>query len=151
MKKLFAIALVSFIACLSPAQQEIARDKRAEIDKMLRLTGMEKMMGQMMGQLMTTMQKQMPDVPPEFWARFQAKVDTHELVEKIIPLYDKYYTLEDLKAVNAFYESPAGQKILSTMPQITQESAKVGQEWGQKIARQAAQEAQQEIDKNKKK
>jgi hypothetical protein len=30
----------------------------------------------------------------------------------------KYYTLEDLRAVNAFYSSPAGQKIRATVPKV---------------------------------
>jgi hypothetical protein len=150
MKKLLPLVLLIFIACHSPAQQEISQDKRAEIDKMLRLTGMEKLAGQMMSQMMSMMQQQMPDVPKEFWTKFQAKADVHELVEKIIPLYDKYYSLEDLKAINAFYESPIGQKMLLTLPQITQESMKIGQDWGMKIGRHAEQEAQKELDTNKK-
>jgi len=46
--------------------------------------------------------------------------------------------------VNAFYESPAGQRMLSTLPQLMQESMEIGQEWGEKVGRQAAQEAEQD-------
>ena len=65
-------------------------------------------------------------------------------MEKIIPVYEKYYTTEDLKAVNAFYESPAGQKILSTLPQVMQETVKIGQEWGKKLGEKAAAEVERE-------
>jgi hypothetical protein len=34
-----------------------------------------------------------------------------------------------IKVVNAFYESAVGQKVISTLPQVMQESMKVGQEW----------------------
>lgn len=111
---------------------------------MLQLTGMEKMMNQMKGQMISGLKAQIKQVPDGFWEKFSQKMDTRELIEKIIPLYDKYYTLEDLKAVNAFYASPAGQKVLSSLPQIMQESMKLGQEWGQKIGQQAAEEAQRE-------
>lgn len=102
-------------------------------------------MGQMETQMIGSLKAQMPQVPELFWTKFQQKMNTRELVEKIIPIYDKYYSTEDIKAVNAFYETPAGQKLLSTLPQVMQEAMKVGQEWGEKIGRQAAEEAQQEL------
>lgn len=114
---------------------------------MLRLTGMEKLITQMKSQMISALQKQTPGVSQDFWNRFEQKMDARELIEKIIPVYDKYYTLEDLKAVNAFYESPAGQKILATLPQVMQESMKIGQEWGEKIGKQAAAEAKGESQK----
>ena len=111
---------------------------------MLRLTGMEKLTSQIMGQMIASLKKQMPDAPADFWNRFQQKMDPRELIEKIIPVYNKYYTLQDLKAINAFYESPAGQKVLATMPQVMQESMQIGQEWGERIGKAAAAEVQQQ-------
>ena len=150
MKKL-TLMVLAVVLCFSAMvqAQEIPRDKRVEIEKMLRLTGMEKLINQMMTQMTAAMSAQMPEVPKEFWTKFQEKINVRELMDKIVPLYDKYYTLDDLKTVNAFYESPTGQKILSTLPQITQESMKIGQEWGMKIGQQAAAEAKAELDKKK--
>jgi len=149
MKKLLITALIVICSYVSVAHAEVNPEKRKEIEKMLRLTGMEKLVTQMKGQMIANVRKGAPGVSDEFWNRFEQKMDMHELVEKIIPIYDKYYTIDDLKAINGFYESPAGQKILATLPQIMQESMKVGQEWGERIGREAASEAEQEI-KNKK-
>jgi hypothetical protein len=140
--------MVALASVASAAPGVMPVEKRQEIQKMLRLTGVEKLMGQMLTQLMGGLRAQMPDVPEVFWTKFQQKIDTHELMDKIIPLYDKYYTTEDLKAINAFYESPAGQKVLRTLPQIMQESVKVGQEWGERIGKQAAEEAEIEMKKS---
>ena len=74
-------------------------------------------------------------------------MNTRDLIEKIIPVYDKYYTIEDLKAINAFYETSAGQKVLSALPQLMQETLKIGEEWGQKIGQEAAEEAEKELKK----
>lgn len=147
MKKLLLTTLAIVCSYLSIAHAEIAPEKRKEIEKMLRLTGMEKLMTQMKTQMISALQRQMPDVSEEFWTRFSRKMDMRELTEKIIPVYDKYYTLEDLKAVNAFYESPAGQKVLATLPQVMQESMKIGEEWGEQVGKQAAAEAEQESKK----
>ena len=148
MRKLLVFAVITMVAFVSAAQTEIPAAKRQEIEKMLRLTGMEKMMSQIKTQMIAGLKTQMTQVPEEFWTRFESKMDMRALLEKIIPLYDKYYTTEDLKAVNAFYQSTAGQKVLSTLPKIMQESLAIGQEWGKKIGEQAAAEAEQEL-KNK--
>lgn len=145
MKKLLVFAVITMVALASVAQSEVPAAKRQEIEKMLRLTGMEKLMAQMKTQMITSLKTQMPQVSKEFWTRFESRMDMGVLLEKIIPLYDKYYTTEDLKAVNAFYQSAAGQKVLSTLPQIMQESMAMGQEWGKKIGEQAAAEAGQEL------
>ena len=144
MNKLIAVLLIIF-SLVATARPDIPPEKRKEIEKLLTLTGVEKLMGQMETQMITSLKAQMPQVPELFWTKFQQKMNTRELVEKIIPIYDRYYTTEDIKAVNTFYETPAGQKLLSTLPQVMQEAMKVGQEWGEKIGRQAAEEAQQEL------
>jgi hypothetical protein len=144
MKKLLVTTLIIICSYVSIAHAEISSEKRKEVERMLRLTGMEKLMTQMKSQMIAAFQKQSPTVSQDFWNRFDKKMDMHGLIEKIIPVYDKYYTLEDLKAVNAFYESPAGQKVLATLPQVMQESMKIGQEWGERIGKQAASEAEAE-------
>lgn len=149
MKNLALIFVFILFSCASAATAEIAKEKRQQIEKMLRLTGMEKLLDQMKTQMLSGFRTQMPEVPRTFWDKFEEKMDMRALIEKIIPLYDKYYTLEDLKAVNAFYETKAGQKILSTLPQLMQESMEIGQEWGEKIGKQAADEAEQELRKKK--
>ncbi len=147
MNKLIALALLIILSSLSTVHADISQEKRKEIEKMLRLTGVEKLVAQMENQMISAFKTQMPQVPEIFWTKFQQKMDTRELVEKIMPVYDKYYTIEDLKAVNAFYESPVGQKVLSTLPQVMQETMKIGQDWGEKIGKQAAEEAEQELKK----
>ena len=146
MKKLFFLVMVTVLSSLSVRCADIQKEKRQEIEKMLRLTGMENLMGQMKTQMVASLKSQTGEVmPEEFWSKLQQKMDIRELIEKIIPIYDKYYTLDDLKAINAFYGSPAGQKVLANLPKVMQESMKVGQEWGERIGRQAADEVQQEL------
>ena len=145
MKRFIAVALILSFSVVSIAKADISPEKRKEIEKMLRLTGVEKLVGQMETQMIEGMKTQMPQVPELFWTKFKQKMNTRELIEKVIPVYDKYYTTEDIKAVNTFYESPSGQKLLATLPQLMQETMKIGQEWGEKIGKQAAEEAEQEL------
>jgi len=143
------IITLLLLGLTSLVRADIPAAKRQEIEKMLKLTGMEKLVDQMMSQMMSGMQAQMTNMPSEFWVSFSKKIKASDLLEKLMPVYDKYYSLEDLRAVNAFYSSPAGQRMLSVMPQLMQESMVIGQEWGQKVGQQAAEEAKAEINKKK--
>jgi uncharacterized protein len=139
--------LIALSPCLTASGAEIPADKRQEIEKLLRLSGVESRMAQMSTLMISALKAKMTDVPPDFWVKFEQKINTHDLLDKIIPLYDKYFSTEDLKAVNAFYASPAGQRILAALPQIMQESMKMGMEWGEAIGKQAAEETAQSLKK----
>ena len=51
--------------------------------------------------------------------------------------------------MNVFYESPVGQKVLGTLPQITQESMKIGQKWGEDVGRRVQRELEEEMRSKK--
>ena len=121
--------------------------KEAEIRKLLEMTGTVKLVNQMLGQMMETLRSRSSGLPPEFWDQLQKDMDPAKLVEKLIPVYDKYYSLDDLKAVNAFYQTPAGQHLLQAQPMVMKESMSIGQEWG----RAAGMKAMLEIENYKQK
>jgi uncharacterized protein len=50
-----------------------------------------------------------------------------ELMAEMTPLYTKYYNAEELRAMTAFYRSPVGAKMLTTMPQVMGESMQISQ------------------------
>ena len=51
------------------------------------------------------------------------KVNMVEITEQMFyPLYDKYFTEDELRGLLAFYKSPVGQKSIEVMPALTQES-----------------------------
>jgi len=64
------------------------------------------------------------------------KSSLNELTVKLIPVYQKYMSLSDIKEMIKFYESPVGKKFAKNNPMITQESMKIGQEWGMKIGQE---------------
>ncbi len=79
---------------------------------------------------------QYTDISGELWERIETEfmqTSLTELSEMLIPVYQKHMTIEDLDAVIAFYESPAGVKYAQKTPFIMQESMQVGSQWGLKI------------------
>lgn len=53
-----------------------------------------------------------------------------KLVELMAPVYKKNISMEDLKEINKFYQTPAGKRIAEAQPKIAVESTQVGQQWG---------------------
>jgi hypothetical protein len=46
------------------------------------------------------------------------------MTEAMIPAYQNHFTRGDIAAMNAFYASPVGQKVLQELPGVTQEGMK---------------------------
>jgi hypothetical protein len=84
-------------------------------------------------------------VMTEGMKRFTAR--KHELLEQIAGIYARTMSLEDLKAITAFYQSPAGTRFRQAMPSIAQQSMLAGQKWGSQIGAQIEQEMRAELKK----
>jgi hypothetical protein len=50
-----------------------------------------------------------------------------EMITEIVPLYARHFTVTELKAMTVFYKSPAGAKMLQTMPRVMNESMQISQ------------------------
>ena len=123
----------------SSQKQEVDPAKKADILKMLKLTGASEMGKQALTQMLALQRQQNPDVPQKVWDEFMAEVDMNELVELTIPSYDKHFTHNDIKEMIKFFESPIGKKMVITQPLVMRESAMEGQKWGMKLASRMAQ------------
>ena len=108
--------------------------KQKDIRKLLKITGSGELGTQVMGQMIGNMKKAMPQVPDKFWADFMKVVHTDELVDLIVPVYDRNLTQGDVTELIHFYETPTGKKFVSVLPKITQESMGVGEKWGRELA-----------------
>jgi hypothetical protein len=83
--------------------------------------------------VLETFKTQMPNVPPNVWMEVQEELKTSDLIEKVIPIYDKQLSAAEIKDLIKFYETPTGKKLIQVMPAITQESMVVGQQWGRAV------------------
>ena len=55
------------------------------------------------------------------------------LLDEIIPIYEKYFTHEEVQQLLAFHESPIGKKSIEVMPQLMAEGMQVGQRWAMRV------------------
>ena len=74
----------------------------------------------------------LPDATPEQIQQVQAMVDDSfseisfdELIDAIVPVYQRHLSKSDIDGILAFYASTAGQKLLREQPAIMRESMEV--------------------------
>ncbi|MFZ1805726.1 MAG: DUF2059 domain-containing protein, partial [Cyclobacteriaceae bacterium] len=92
-------------------------------------------------QMFTMFKQQFSTVDEETWTSFETEfknVSINELEDLLVPIYQKHMTIEDLKELIKFYETPVGKKFALKTPLIVQESMQVGQQWGMKIGQDFA-------------
>jgi hypothetical protein len=126
-----AVAQTQAPAASQSAQPTIDPQKEQLIRHLLDLMQlnqtMEKVMGPMMSQMSRTIEAGAPanEKVHKFSElvnqRLVAKMKTADLSPYYIPVYDKYYTPDDIKALIAFYESPVGQKSLEVQASLSLE------------------------------
>ena len=125
---------------------ELTDTKKADIKELMDVTGADQM-GQMFAnafvqQTTNVLKSTNPDISPRAFIILKEEVNAvikQEMIEKgsfyeiIYPIYHKHLTIEDIKALIAFYKTPVGKKVITVMPQLTQDSMHAGQVWGQSL------------------
>jgi hypothetical protein len=105
-----AVAVVSG-APLSPAKRDL-------ILQFIDVFGTRSSMKANFDQMMSSMS-------PEEGAKLRSAFSVDAIIEELVPLYDKYFSENDLRAYIAFYGSTDGKKLVNTIPQIMRGSVEV--------------------------
>ncbi len=133
MKRLL-IALACLSLCL-PCVAQNADDPATKDDVILYMRTMHthdmmqrtmEVQGQTMEKMLhDSFLKDKGDLPPNFEAKFKKMMDdlmkgmpSDEIEQAMIPAYQKHFTHGDIMAMNAFYSSPVGQKVLQELPEV---------------------------------
>jgi hypothetical protein len=138
----------------SKAQVAAAAQKQADIRRLLALTGAASIATQTMDEMEKTIRPLIANSLPAgdyrdrlmdlFFEKFHEKRDPAQLVDLIVPIYDKYYSADEIKGLIAFYETPIGNKMITVLPKIMAESQAAGGQWGQELGRECMMEVLQE-------
>src|SRR6202140_211360 len=134
----------------APQSSKADPQKEARIRELMDLTGAKNLGQELieagMEQFRSSVQDSQPDNPrakqfvDAFVARFQKHFDSNSLTDRIIPIYDKYLTDDDLRGLIEYYHSPLGQRMLKSLPELTRESQAAGFAMGQKAAQDTMEE-----------
>lgn len=142
MKKIMLLVSSLFLV-QSIYANEISDNKKKLIERMLEQSGQSaKQVSMMMAQQMASVIK--ASVPEDDKAQQIITEEVIKIVEKdfiarnsffdpLYPIYDKYFTEEDLREIVRINDTPLGKKIIGVMPSIFQESMVQGQIIGQQF------------------
>jgi hypothetical protein len=76
-------------------------------------------------------------VMTEFLECLQSDFDADEMIGLVIPIYEKYYTHQEILEMIRYHESPLGKKTAAMAPLIQQETAIAIQRLSQRKAAQS--------------
>lgn len=136
-KSLISLAMccaLLFTAVSSASAQEQENEYKKAVNEYLEISGSMNSLKKVVPQVLNIYKKDIQNLPEEaaaFFDTFAKKWDTKFIdrtIELMIPLYQKYFTLEDLKAMIAFYHTPVGKKMASVAAAMAADGAKIGQQ-----------------------
>jgi uncharacterized protein len=121
-------------------QSAVELATRDEVLTLLETLQVRKTMGVMLESMKQIMRdateksfrERVPNATPKQLAALDGMVDDivgaqlDDLINAIIPIYQRHLTKTDIEEMIRFYSSPVGQKLLREQPQIIQESMQAG-------------------------
>lgn len=163
MKRILINAFLCLALCSVGQAQQNPSDApatKADVEKYLEVMHSHEMMGQMIEAMATPMHKIVHEqylkdkdkLPADFEARMNKVMDDmlqgipwDDMLQAVVPVYQKHFTKGDLEAVVAFYSSPAGQKLLHELPSLMADSMEVMMPVVQKHVEEVGQRVQQKM------
>ena len=81
-------------------------------------------------------QKASPELPDEFWNTFASMATNRmdEFVERLVPAYASAFSADDLRTFIAFYQSPAGTRMVEASQELTGATMRQAELWGMSLA-----------------
>jgi hypothetical protein len=156
MKRILLVMLLVTCAGLgnvSRGQTPVETEKVRNIRRLMEITGSHNLAHQMIEQMMASVKKSMPSDKPELSEKifniYKEELHKAFTVERvnayIVPIYDKYFTGDELIALIAFYESSLGKKVVSALPQIFTEASVAGEQLGREVQQRATERIANEV------
>lgn len=136
-RTLITIVLIAACAAFTaPRAAAQSGDDTAAVTARLLLekSGAGKLSLQIVEQMFSSFKKMLPNVPEEAWDEIMKEISAKDFIDMTVPIYVKHFTVAEMKAIIAFYETPAGAKMIAVMPEITRESYEVGNRWGKQLS-----------------
>jgi hypothetical protein len=164
--------LLALTACLTFSLTGLAQQSPADspatkedIERYLEVTHSRDLMKQMMdvmaknvrGMAHDQLAKDRAGLPPDAEGRMNKRTDEllkslplEEMLQAMIPVYQKHWTKGDVDNMIAFYATPTGQKLLKDMPQTMAEAMQAMRPVMERYMETTKQQIEQEVAQLKK-
>jgi len=163
MKRILLAAALCIAWTASASAQQTTADApatRADIERYLEVTHAREMMKNVMDVMAKQMQQMVHDQVAQYAAKLPPGSEEQinkmtqdmlksfpidEMLDAMIPVYQKHWTKGDVEAMLTFYSSPTGQKMLKEMPATMAETMQAIQPLMQKQMATMMDRVQQEV------
>ena len=111
------------------------------------LDNMTSMLDLMTPAMLAAIKRQLPGITDETYKLIaqmlpdEMRADLPKLITMEAQVYAEHFTLEELKVLDGFYQTPTGQKMVTEVPKILRETVPLGMAWG----REAGEDAMQRV------
>jgi len=146
LNRIMLVVLMSCALGRVAAADDLTAAKAADIRRLMEITGAANL-GIQFGtavsrQMFQALKAARPDLPDRAMTVIEKEINSllgekistpGGLMDRIIPIYSKYYSQEEIRELLAFYQSPIGRKTIQVLPKVLSESMVAGQQWGQSL------------------
>lgn len=122
----FAILLYGGESCDT---HQMPDNKKEDIKELIIIDGQKEHTQMAFDDILRSLKDKATQIPPSVWEEIRAEIDTQELYNELIPIYDKYLTHAEIKELLGNKES-----FNSKDSKYYQKKLKINVLWGHKIA-----------------
>ena len=146
LKTLMTLAVITCVLISPAASDNIAPAKRADIEKLMRITGPPDVTKQLSNffirQMSQAIKASRPDLPPKTYRILGEEINRvieeqmtakGGFLDMVIPIYAKHFNHTDIKGLLRFYQTDLGKKTIKIWPLILQESMTLAQDWSKSL------------------
>ena len=123
----------------------------AQTRELLDLMNYKKIEDSNWSQMISMNRQAAPFIPEDVWTDVQSNVNGIDYPALMQPIYAKYLSQEDAEKALVFYRTPAGKRVLQSMPPLLGESVAASQQKGRQLGREAIEKHRPEIEAAQKK
>jgi len=163
MKRMLTTCAICLLACTATIAQQNPKDAPAskeDVQRYLDVMHSKELMSQMVDAMMKPMHQMLHEqylkdkdkLPSDFEPRMNKVLDGYmksfpwdEMLQSMVPVYQKHFTKGDIDIIVAFYSAPTGQKLLKEMPEMMAESMQTMMPLLQKQMTSMQERVQQEV------
>jgi hypothetical protein len=120
------------------AQQPASTEKLQNIRKLIVLLGGLDAQKRSVQDELASLTEKFPQLRAEYGEALAKEInekDFQTLIDKLVPVYDKHLTDEDVSEMLKFYESSTGKRVAEAMPLMREESRRIAQEWRKSLVK----------------
>jgi len=134
-----SLALVASMGTASAATQP----SEEQVRQLMEVVGVGKMLSQMNNQAVTVMQQSLPCIPASYWQGYMDANGTQQFIGRLVPIYQRHFSADEIDGMLKFYRSPLGQKVITEMPTTMGEANQAGLQWSKERSDQMIAELKQ--------